>query len=119
MYVPKGVPKRSKNPLPKTKSPVKQANPRLRIDQKGCKNGPQKRNQNCTLKSTLKSHPSAQMTSSSILQFTTISNTSSILWLSAIFANFFKIEDEVKGEQGLAALALVNFAEVYEIEGGS
>jgi hypothetical protein len=30
--------------------------------------------------------------------------------LSAIFANFFKIEDEVKGEQGLAALALGKFA---------
>jgi hypothetical protein len=50
------------------------------------------------------------MTSSSILWLTSISTTSSILWLSAIFANFFKIEDEVKGEQGLAALALVNFA---------
>jgi hypothetical protein len=39
--------------------------------------------------------------------------------LSAIFANFFNLQDEVKGEQGLAALALVNFAEVYEIEGRS
>jgi hypothetical protein len=56
------------------------------------------------------------MTSSSILQFTTISNTSSILWLSAIFANFFKIEDEVKGEQGLAALALGKFEEAHENE---
>ena len=35
--------------------------------------------------------------------------------LSAIFANFFKIEDEVKGEQGLAALAFRKFAEVYKI----
>jgi hypothetical protein len=30
-----------------------------------------------------------------------------------------KLKEEVKVEQGLAALALVNFAEVYEIEGGS
>jgi hypothetical protein len=29
-----------------------------------------------------------------------------------------KIEGEVKGEQGLAALALVNFADEYEIEEG-
>ncbi len=28
-----------------------------------------------------------------------------------------KLQEEVKREQGLAALALVNFAEVYEIEG--
>jgi hypothetical protein len=27
----------------------------------------------------------------------------------------YKIEDEVKGEQGLAALAFRKFAEVYEI----
>jgi hypothetical protein len=30
-----------------------------------------------------------------------------------------KIEEEVKGEQGLAALALGKFEGVYEIEGGS
>jgi hypothetical protein len=66
------------------------------------------------------------MTSSSILQFTTISTTSSILcptsisttssilWLSAIFANFLKIEDEVKRKQGLAALALWKFEEAHE-----
>jgi hypothetical protein len=56
----------------------------------------------------------------SLLQFSStssISTTSSILWLSAIFANFFKIEGVVKGEQGLAALALGNFADEYEIEG--
>ncbi len=29
-----------------------------------------------------------------------------------------KLKEEVKRKQGLAALALVNFAEVYEIEGG-
>jgi hypothetical protein len=29
-----------------------------------------------------------------------------------------KLKEEVKREQGLAALALVNFAEVYEIAGG-
>jgi hypothetical protein len=40
------------------------------------------------------------------------------LWLSAIFANFFKIEDEVKRKQGLAALAFGKFAEEYEIEEG-
>jgi hypothetical protein len=30
-----------------------------------------------------------------------------------------KIEEEVKGEQGLASLALGKFEGVYEIEGGS
>jgi hypothetical protein len=30
-----------------------------------------------------------------------------------------KLKEEVKGEQGLAALALGKFEEVYEIEGGS
>jgi hypothetical protein len=50
-------------------------------------------------------------TSSTILQFTTI------------FINFFnfdhflKLQDDFIGEQGLAALALEKFAEVYEIEG--
>ncbi len=34
------------------------------------------------------------------------------------FAKAYEIEGEVKRKQGLAALALVNFAEVYEIEGG-
>ena len=53
MYVPKGVPKRVQNPPRGRKSPGKQANPRLRIDQKGCKNGPQKRNQNSAQKWTL------------------------------------------------------------------
>ena len=33
--------------------------------------------------------------------------------------NCMKFEDEVKGEQGLAALALGKFEELYEIEGGS
>jgi hypothetical protein len=37
-------------------------------------------------------------TSSTILQFTTI------------FINFFNLQDEVKGEQGLAALAFGKFA---------
>ncbi len=32
---------------------------------------------------------------------------------------WMKIEEEVKGEQGLAALALGKFEGVYEIEGGS
>ena len=49
----------------------------------------------------------APKTSSTILQFTTI------------FINFFNLQDEVKRKQGLAALALVNFADEYEIEGGS
>jgi hypothetical protein len=44
----KGVQKAPRNP----KSPVKQANPRLRIGQKRVKNGPQKRHQNPTQKST-------------------------------------------------------------------
>jgi hypothetical protein len=30
-----------------------------------------------------------------------------------------KLKEEVKGEQGLAALAWGPFAELYEIEGGS
>ncbi len=32
---------------------------------------------------------------------------------------WMKIEEEVKGEQGLAALAFGKFEELYEIEGGS
>ena len=61
----------------------------------------------------LKIPPKCPITFYSILQFTTI------------FINFFnfdhflKLQDDFIGEQGLAALALVNFAEVYEIEGGS
>jgi hypothetical protein len=58
-------------------------------------------------------------TSSTILQFTTIFINFFNSQFTTIFANFFKIEDEVKGEQGLAALALWKFEEVYEIEGGS
>ncbi len=37
-----------------------------------------------------------------------------------LFLNFpvhFKLQDDFIGEQGLAALALVNFADEYEIEG--
>jgi hypothetical protein len=56
-------------------------------------------------------------TSPTILQFTTIFINFFNFQLSAIFANFFKIEGVVKGEQGLAALALGNFADEYEIEG--
>jgi hypothetical protein len=33
------------------------------------------------------------------------------------FAKAYEIEGEVKRKQGLAALALVNFADEYEIEG--
>jgi hypothetical protein len=60
------------------------------------------------------------MTSYSILQFTTIFinffNFDHFFnfQLSAIFANFFKIEGVVKGEQGLAALALGKFEEAHE-----
>jgi hypothetical protein len=89
MYVPKEVPKRSKNPLSKTKSPVKQANRAQRFGQKGCKNGPQKRNQNSAQKWDSKSHPSAQMTSSSIL------------WLTAIFLqSSSKSSRKLRGNRG-------------------
>jgi hypothetical protein len=47
----KGVQKAPRNP----KSPVKQANPSPRKVQKRVKNGPQKRHQKCTQKSSLKS----------------------------------------------------------------
>ena len=84
MYGPKGVQKRVRNNPRNRKSPVKQANRAQRFGQKGCKNGPQKRNQNSAQKWDSKSHPSAQMTSSSILQFTSISTTSSILYSTSI-----------------------------------
>ena len=35
---------------------------------------------------------------------------------TTIFINFFNLQDEVKGERGLAALALGKFEGVYEIE---
>jgi hypothetical protein len=49
--------------------------------------------------------------------------SSTILQFTTIFINFFnfdhflKLQDDFIGEQGLAALALVNFADEYEIEG--
>ena len=52
----------------------------------------------------LKIPPKCPITFYSILQFTTI------------FINFFNLQDEVKGEQGLAALALGNFEEAHENE---
>jgi hypothetical protein len=62
-------------------------------------------------------------TSSTILQFTTIFinffNFDHFLNFM-LFLNFpvhFKLQDDFIGEQGLAALALVNFADEYEIEG--
>jgi hypothetical protein len=70
-------------------------------------------------------------TSSTILQFTTIFINffnfdhflNFMLFLNFPvhfnFDHFLKLQDDFIGEQGLAALALVNFAEVYEIEGGS
>jgi hypothetical protein len=38
---------------------------------------------------------------------------------SSLVPSHLKLKEEVKGEQGLAALALGKFEEVYEIEGGS
>jgi hypothetical protein len=55
--------------------------------------------QKWTSKTAVKNPPkNGPKTSSTILQFTTI------------FINFFNLQDEVKGEQGLAALALGKFA---------
>jgi hypothetical protein len=68
-------------------------------------------------------------TSSTILQFTTIFINffnfdhfhNFMLFLNFPvhfnFDHFLKLQDDFIGEQGLAALALVNFADEYEIEG--
>jgi hypothetical protein len=66
--------KRVQNPHPITENPAKHVSHENCEIQKEVKNGPKKRDR----KRGLKSHPSAQMTSSSILWLTSISTTSSI-----------------------------------------
>jgi hypothetical protein len=84
----KGVQKAPPNP----KSSVKQANCKTREGQKRVKNGPQKRHQKCTQKSSLKSTTNRPEIDFKVKIGPALKRVYSKLKLSAIFANFFKIE---------------------------